>query len=66
MAAVQVDTTGLKSDQWRYWTMLDLASAESLELRREGWRRLSVRVAWGMRRSQMQVDVGFAATEAGD
>ena len=24
MAAVQVDTTGLKADQWRYWTMSDL------------------------------------------
>ena len=24
MAAVQVDTTGLKSDIWRYWEMSDL------------------------------------------
>ena len=24
MAAVQVDTTGLKSDWWSYWTMSDL------------------------------------------
>ena len=24
MAAVQVDTTGLKDDRWRYWTMYDL------------------------------------------
>ena len=24
MAAVQVDTTGLKADRWRYWTMSDL------------------------------------------
>ena len=24
MAAVQVNTTGLKSDIWKYWTMYDL------------------------------------------
>ena len=24
MVAVQVKTTGLKADQWRYWTMSDL------------------------------------------
>ena len=24
MAEVQVDTTGLKADQWRYWKMSDL------------------------------------------
>ena len=24
MAAVQVDTTGMKADRWRYWTMSDL------------------------------------------
>ena len=24
MVAVQVDTTGLKADRWRYWTMSDL------------------------------------------
>ena len=24
MAAVQVETTGLKSDRWRYWTMSEL------------------------------------------
>ena len=27
MAAVQVDTTGLKADQWRYWTMYDLVKS---------------------------------------
>ena len=27
MAAVQVKTTGLKADQWRYWTMLDLVES---------------------------------------
>ena len=27
MAAVQVDTTGLKANQWRYWTMLDLVES---------------------------------------
>ena len=26
-AAVQVDTTGLKADQWRYWTMSDLVES---------------------------------------
>ena len=25
MAEVQVKTTGLNADQWRYWTMSDLA-----------------------------------------
>ena len=24
MVAVQVDTTGLKADRWRYWTIYDL------------------------------------------
>ena len=28
MVAVQVDTMGLKADQWRYWTMLDLVESE--------------------------------------
>ena len=27
MTAVQVDTTGLKADQWRYWTMSDLVES---------------------------------------
>ena len=27
MAAVQVDTTGLKSDRLRYWKMLDLVES---------------------------------------
>ena len=25
--AVQVDTTGLKDDQWRYWTISDLVES---------------------------------------
>ena len=27
MVAVQVDTTGLKYDRWRYWTMFDLVES---------------------------------------
>ena len=27
MAAVQVETTGLKADQWMYWTMYDLVES---------------------------------------
>ena len=27
MAVVQVDTTGLKADQWRYWKMSDLVES---------------------------------------
>ena len=27
MAAVQVDTTGLKADRWRYWKMSDLVES---------------------------------------
>ena len=27
MATVQVDTTGLKADQWRYWIMSDLVES---------------------------------------
>ena len=27
MAVVQVDTTRLKDDQWRYWTMFDLVES---------------------------------------
>ena len=27
MAAVQVNTTGLKNDRWRYWTMSDLVES---------------------------------------
>ena len=27
MAVVQVDTTGLKANRWRYWTMLDLVKS---------------------------------------
>ena len=27
VAEVQVDTTGLKADQWRYWTMSDLVES---------------------------------------
>ena len=27
MAAVQVDTTGLKADRWRYWTISDLVES---------------------------------------
>ena len=29
MAAFQVETTGLKSNRWRYWTMLDLVESAS-------------------------------------
>ena len=27
MSEFQVDTTGLKADQWRYWTMSDLVES---------------------------------------
>ena len=27
MALVHVDTTGMKADRWRYWTMLDLVES---------------------------------------
>ena len=32
MAAIQVNTTGLKNYRWRYWTMLDLVESACMLL----------------------------------